>query len=99
MESKESSLVIISFIFTVVLYLVTAAKGPRVKITKNNVEFNKSNLPKFTYLLTAVALLSVGLGFLVSHNFLTAFGFAGLNLFIAAIMGVNLFLYRYREKR
>jgi len=96
MNNDESILVICAFIFAITLYAVVMVRGPRLGIINRKVFFDKSKLPNYFRFLALVALLSVPFGYLVARQISLALEFAGLNVLIGVIMGVNLFLYRRR---
>lgn len=95
----ESVLVICAFIFTVVLYTVVLAKGNRPSITYKGRHFDKSGFPIFYSFLICTLVLNLILGFAVTRTVSVTIAFTFLNLVIATIMGVNIFLVREKEKK
>lgn len=91
---SESFLVLCAFIFASILYLVAMIKGPRLGIVNKGVYFDRTKVPSYIRFLAIIALLSVSLGYIVTRRVYLALGFAGLNLLLGAIIGLQLFLYR-----
>lgn len=94
----ESVLVVCSFVFTIILYTIIMVRGPRPGIMNKGVYFDKTRLPSYFKFLVIVVLLSLVFGYTVTLQVQLAFGFAGLNILLAAIMGLNLFLFRKSSK-
>lgn len=94
MNNSESALVICSFIFAVIIYVTMLVRGPRLGLINKDVRFYRPGLKKYAIFLTATAIVSLLLGYLISKDINVALGFAGLNTFIGAAMGFSVFLYR-----
>lgn len=98
MKNEEAILVISSFVFITTLYIIIMVRGPRLGLINKHAYFDKTRLPQYFKFLAVVAVLSVPVGFLLTRKASLLPAYVGLNLLIAAIMGVNLFLYRRRSQ-
>jgi len=97
MDNSESVLVLISFIFAIVLFVIILFRGPNMGIVNKGIYFDKSQIPLFLKFLLAVVIVSFPIGLVVAADAKQALGFTGLNSLLAAIMGLNLFLYKRRS--
>lgn len=100
MNYDESTLVLISIVFGVALFIVVQIKAPKVRLLgKNTTYVDKTRLPSLLKLLVVVALCSLPVGLVVTRKSLLIAEFIGLNLLFAVIMGSNLVLLRKRPDR
>ena len=99
MNNSESILVIVSFIFSLALYCVVLIKGNRPSLLYKGITFDKSKVTVFTKFMTLVFVASLFTGWVITREISLILGFTGINLFMAAVMGLNIFLYHRPESR
>lgn len=98
MDHGQTILVITSFIFGTVLYILSLVKGPGLSIRPNSSHFDKTKLASLYKFLFIVTLVSVPVGYMVTHRLTVTAQYVGLSLLLSAIMGTGIFLQRKGPK-
>ncbi len=94
----ETKLVIITFVFIGAMSLLIAAKAPKLSVINKDIRFDRTKMPVYIKFLVGVTVLSIGVGYIFTTGLLMISKYVGLNMFVGAILGANLILYRQKDK-
>lgn len=100
MKNRESLLVITTFIFMTLLYVLIKLKAPRVSLigkVEKGAYFDKRHFPQYFKFLVYVVLASAIFGYLFVQSLGLTLQYLALNLGIGIVFGGYLILYRRHE--
>ncbi len=93
MNDSQAIPVLISILFSTVMFIIVLIKGPRISpFTK--AKFSTKKLPMLIKFLIGVACVSVAIGFFFNQQIEAVGQYILLNCFIGLVMGVNLWLFQ-----
>jgi hypothetical protein len=92
MNDSQSILVLLSGIFTIIMFVIVMIKGPLIT-PLSKAKFSTEELPKLIKLIIGVVCVSAILGYSVNLQTLEVGQYIILNVFIGSVLGASLWLF------
>lgn len=88
-----------SGVYLIILYIVSLVRSPRfMDVSKQKATYDKSGLSHYIWFLLAVLVGATVLGYTFTHNTKSVVEIGGTDLVLSGLIGVNLFLLRFKNK-